>query len=360
METNEQKNISFSVINSGKVEMPSIEENTSSRTYVNWGADNQYPIFVNNIYKESATVRSIIDGSVRYIVGEGVKVNTDRFKDSVNGKGETMEELVGQIALDYMKYDGFAIEVIYNQLGAISELYVLDMARIRLSANGQKVYYSKKAWGQYSTKFDEYDAFNPKEKDVTKPQIYVYKGYTKNVYPYSSWEGAFRDALSEINSSKYTLNAMINGLAAKHYVSIPDPGNLTEDDKQAVEDALRHKFVGPDAESSLFLYWQTSDKEMKVTPIENKDESQKFETIRKSARQNIFVSFRCSPVLFGLMTESTGFSEQEYKEAFKLYNKTVIQPIQRIIIKSFDKILCKTNSISIQKFDIDFEENSEE
>ena len=60
---------------------------------------------------------------------------------------------------------------------------------------------------------------------------------------------------------------------------------------------------------------------------------------------------RCSqPVLFGDMPDKTGFNEVEFNEAFKLYNKVVVKPLQDDVRGTFDKIFGVENSISILPF----------
>jgi len=60
--------------------------------------------------------------------------------------------------------------------------------------------------------------------------------------------------------------------------------------------------------------------------------------LQKYSRQQLFTSFRANPNLFGIPTENLGFSSEEYESAFTLYNKTQIQPIQKTIISSFERI----------------------
>ena len=44
-----------------------------------------------------------------------------------------------------------------------------------------------------------------------------------------------------------------------------------------------------------------------------------------------------NPILTGIKTTDGVFSEDQFKEAFALYNKTVIQPLQKDIKKVFKK-----------------------
>ena len=68
------------------------------------------------------------------------------------------------------------------------------------------------------------------------------------------------------------------------------------------------------------------------------DFGEKYNSLEKRARQQIFTAFRANPNIFGIPTESLGFSQEEYDSAFKLFNRTVVQPIQKDIAEAFQTI----------------------
>lgn len=352
------KVLTFSIVDSNSIQIPVYEENLNTKGPVSWGADNAFPYFVNMLCEESTTVQAVINGSAFYICGNGIAIGDGaaKFSKEVNRKSETFNDLCEQLATDLMKFNGFAIQVIYSKLGDIAELYALDFSRCRSNADGTKIYYAKK-WGQYTGKYKEYDAFDRSNIDPANPtQIYFYKGAARTVYPKPTWNSCFRDALSEINSTKYTLNSMANGLAAKSIITLPNvDGLLTDDDKSAVEKAIKTKFTGPDADSSFFLFWKDQNNaELKVDTIKQEDESNKFINLKKAARENIFTAFRCSPNIFGLANDNSGvFSKDSYKDAFELYNKTQVIPRQKKIERVFNQILGSTDTIKFLPFDID-------
>lgn len=338
----EEQKLKFSIIETRLTKLPVYEENTNTRTYVYYGADNNFPAFINTLYDESATIRAIIDGTVNYICGNGIDIPAEgaKWKERINRRGETVEDLIQQLGTDFMKFGGYAIQIVYDRMGGIAELYGLDFGRCRVSADGTKVYYAKK-WGQWTGKYKEYDAFNKEYIDPENPtQIYYFKNGARTCYPQPYWRGSYRDGMAEIAASKYTLNTLANGLAAKTIITLPNTsGVMTEDEKKAVEKAIKEKFTGPDADSSFFLYWkQEEGEDLKVDSIQVQDESEKFAKIKASARENIFTAFRATPNLFGLQNESKGFSKEEFIESFSLYQKTQVQPIQKKIERSLKKV----------------------
>lgn len=327
---------------------------------VMYGKDNDAPILYRNCYQNSATLKSIVDGSVNYILGEEVLVNNEGalFKDSVNRNGMTMKELVSKIALSHQMYGGFAIQVIYNRLGVPVELFPLDFSRCRLNEAGTKVFYAKKNWTKYSTKSDKYDAFNPQRIDMERPTqiLYVKGDFSNNVYPLPAWYGALRDVLTEIEASKYGLNSIAKGFAARHLINIPDGAGMDNEQKDAIEQAIQTKFCGTETDSNFMLYFADGGEFLNITKIESDDLPERYTAIKDTARSNIYTAMRCTPNLMGLPTATTGFNAQEYSSAFKLYQKTVIQPIQDIIVNAINRVIGK-NAISIVPFQINFDEN---
>lgn len=327
---------------------------------VSWGRDNDIPLLMRNCYEQSATLKSVIDGSVNYVLGDSIEVGKDAalFADKVNRRGNTIRQLIEHIASDYYKYGNFAIQVIYSKMNTVCELYPLDVTRCRLNENGDKVFYSKKIWGKYSTKCDVYDRFdrehiNPEKKS----QIFFYNGAgVQSTYAKAPWSSALNDVLTEIECGKYSLNSVSNGFSAKYIMNIPSASNLSQKQKDEVEAKMKEKFAGVETNSNFMLYFQKSnDDTIKVEKIESDDTPERFIAIKDNARTNIYTALRCTPNLFGLPNQTTGFNSQEYSSAFKLFQKTVISPVQDILLESIQKILNVKEAIKIIPFIIEFE-----
>lgn len=325
-----------------------------------WGRDNDIPNLLRNCYEQSATLKSIIDGSVNYILGETINVSAEIacFEKQVNSRGMTMRQLLEHIASDYYKYGNFAIQVIFSKMNTLCELYPLDITRCRLNESQTKVFYSKKGWTKYQTKSDVFDRFDRKHIDPEKKtQIFIYNGNgIQSTYAKAPWAGSLNDVLTEIECSAYSLNSVSNGFQAKYVLNIPSASNLTNEQKNEVEKQIKQKFCGADTGSNFMVYFNNGEKDgIKVEKIESDDTPEKFIAIKNNARTNIYTSLRCTPNLFGLPDQTTGFNSQEYSAAFKLYQKTVIEPVQRLFIECLDKIFAVTNCITIEPFQIKFE-----
>ena len=324
---------------------------------VAWGADNQLPVLYHNCYNSSSSLKAIIDGTINYLLGDEVIVNASYWNEKVNRKGMTMRQLIAKIGFNYLVYGGFAIQVTYNRLGGVAEMYPLDFGRCRTNENGTKIYYAKK-WSKYQTKSEEFDVFNPAKIDTNHlTQIYYFKGdFTSSVYPLPPFGGAIYDILTEIECSKYSLNTVAKGFSAKYLFNFPENTNLTDEQKRGIEAAIKNKFCGSENDASFMLYWKNSpdDPGITIEKIESDETPERYIAIKDNARANIFIAMKATPVLFGLPNAANGFTDTEYQNSFKLYHSTVVKPIQDIIYEAIDKITGIDNSIEITPFKIDF------
>lgn len=368
MTTSEKTDIRLSVLDVERKYTVEPDEYISSNSskYVSWGPDNNFPQLLFNCYQKSATLAAVINSRVDYILGDGIQVSESGayWKEKVNRNGMTMRQLLAKLAINKSLYGSYAIQVIYNKLGLPVELYPLDFGRIRLSEDRKKVYYAKK-WTKYQGKYEVYDAWDPKNIDMTNPtQIFVDTDtLSQSVYPIPPYAGAITDILTEIECSNYALNSVANGFSAKYILNFPENANLTDEQKSDMEKAIKKKFCGSDAEANFLLYWCNGGSDMsnklEISKIEDDSTPERFIAVKENARSNIFTATRTTPLLCGLPMASA-FSTDEFRDSFKLHQKTVIAPIQDNIRETLDKITGVDDLLAIIPFNIDFEDQEKE
>ena len=356
----EENRIQLSVLDIESKYVVSPDETTyGNKNLVTWGMDNQLPVLYHNCYNKSATLKSIIDGTINYVLGDDIVLDDSAayWREKVNRTGLTMRQLVSKMAFNLNVYGGIAIQVIFNKLGQVVELLPLDFGRCRTNEDGTKIYYAKK-WTKYQTKSQEFDRFDPKNINKDNPtQIFYYKNDTTNsVYPLPPYAGALYDVLTEIECAKYSLNTVARGFSAKYVFNFPEANNLTDEQKDGIEEAIKNKFCGSENETNFMLYWKNEDGSgIEINKIESDETPERYIAIKDNARTNIFVAMRTTPLLMGLVNGiSTGWATQEFSDSFKLFQKTVIKPQQDIIVEALEKITGAKNGIHIMPFVIDF------
>lgn len=361
----EDKKIMLSVVDVESKYTYNPNETVGTGGIVSWGADNNIPTLLANCYEKSATLKAAIDQSVNYVDGDEVVVSDDAalWKETINRRKQDMDTLVSHITYDYYIYGNFAIQVIFNKLGNPVELYPLDVARCRLSEDRTKVFYSKKNWTKYQTKAEEYDRYGYTEFNAERPtQIYFYAGAgVRKTYNTAPWAAALDDVLTEIEGSRYSLNSVTNGFAARYLLVLPDTANIDNEQKQIIEDGIRNKFCGYDAPSNFMIYYANDEaKALQVNKIEADESPEKFQAIREGAKINIFTSLRISPLLCGVSVgTNTGFATQEFSDSFRLFDRTVAAPIRKVITDSINDIIGIKGGVSIKPFTINFSNDAQ-
>ena len=355
MENKNQVQVSFlatdKYIEDNIISPKEIEKKPGEMVY--WGTSNDYPNYIEDLYLEVSTLKSIIDGSVDYICGDEI---IDNIK-LINTKGHSIGDIVKYVAKDLVKYGGFALNVIRNKVGGIANIYYIDFKKLRSNKDNTIFYYTEKWDRSYGRlKYTEIPSFFSSDEPST---IFYYKNDLNYTYPVAPIAAAIKSCEIERLINNYHLNNIVNGFNSSYIINF-NSGKPTDEQKAEIERNFYNKFLGPNNASRPMLSFNNSKvQETTVTKIDKDDLDQKYTSLVDHSKQDIFTSFRCSPILFGIDQEKTGFNANEYKETFKLFNKTFIQPKQDIIIKSLNKIFGTDNTIEIKPFNIVFEEDEQ-
>lgn len=345
------ENMSFSIIsNEARVIPDVVEKKMTGKEYVGYGEDNKFPQYVWNLYLKSAVLQGIVNGTCDFVSGNGIVSNIPMNK-IVNEDGEELEDIIRKLTVDYGIFGGFCFQVIKDFNGDFKEIYWLDIQNIRLNEDGDKAYYCDK-WGQYGSKAVEYEIWDPKK---TQSNFVVYfKGHiSRGVYPIPRYIGALAAIETSTEIGKFHLNNILNNLSASAIINFNN-GEPTEEEKKRIEKKLNEKFGGAgNAGKNMIVFNNNKESAVTVERLSEDNFDKKFETLAKSTKEEIFIAHRATPALFGMNPENNGFSKAEFLEAFELYNKTVVRPIQNDIKRVFDKLFGIDNSIIFNKFSLD-------
>lgn len=337
---------SFAIIENRTKIIPVLKETKlMGKKFIGYGEDNRYPQYLFSLYQNSTILQSIINGIVDYAVGQGV--SSLFLSESVNRDGDNWDDIMKNIVLDYMVTDGFALNVLRDAENRISEIYWLDISKVRLSEDGLTGYYSENSfnWGD---KPQELPIFDPKQNQ--KNSIFYYKGTSRGLYPIPRWSGAIVAVETSCEISNYHLNSILNNFSPSAIISFNNgvPDKTTQ---EAIENKINKKFVGSENTNRFILsFSESGENATTVQKIDSDTADQKFHTLKDSITEEIFIAFRCTPELFGAKKDGNGFNKQEYSETFQLFYKTVIEPIQKTLNKSFGKIFNSPNPLTFNKF----------
>lgn len=337
-----------------------VEKKITGKDFVIWGENNGYPQFLWKSYSDCATLQSIINGAADYVAGDDVICNATGFEIAVNQKGDTVRDIVQKIGMDYLIFGAFALQVIRNMAGQVAEIYWVDVAKLRCDEKNEVFYYSddwSKSYGRVKTL--QYPKFGVNDSNATS--IYYYKGNkTRTVYGTPIWSAAVKNVTIDMAITDFHQNEINNNFMGSKLISFNN-GMPDDELKTEIERNLNEKFSGTgNAGRIMISFAQSKDNAPEVINLATDDFDKRYESLEKRNKEQIFVAFRATPVLFGMVTESNGFATNEYRDSYKLFNKTVVQPIQKNIVDAFNKIFGNDNAIEIKPFTIEFDDDNKE
>lgn len=331
--------------------IPQQTETEGIKDYVIWGKENQYPEYLYGLYNDVSTLKTIIEGTADYIIGDEVVCNVKGFETEVNTKGDTMRELVRLCARDYLIYGGFAIQIVRNKAGEIRELYYIDFRYLRSSKKNEVFYYSEDYGKKYvrSNKTVVYPKFVKENKDIATSILYVTNEKSKT-YPTPRYSGSIKACEIERQIDTFHLAGLENGFGGSYILNFLS-GIPSDEMKAEIEKNVNEKFAGAsNAGRILINFANGKDNAALAQKLDITDFGEKYKAAAERAKSQIFTAFRAIPQLFGDMSAATGFNTQEFTESFKIFNRTVCRPIQQTICDSIDKIFTNKNSVNITPF----------
>lgn len=250
-----------------------------------------------------------------------------------------------------MIFGGYAVQVIRNMIGEVSEIYHLDFMKIRSNEKNTVLYYADD-WEAWSVKALTYPKY---EINDSAPASVVYnKGYvTRSVYPIPVYGAALLSCETEKCINQFHLNNLNNGFMSNLIINFNN-GTPTDEAQEEIERNINEKFSGYQNTGRILISYNDSDvNKTTVERLDSDDFDERYESLATRTREQIFCAFRANPNLFGINSDSTGFNIQEFESAFRLYNRTMVKPIQKEMCDTFDKIFNMKNSITIVPFTLD-------
>lgn len=234
---------------------------------VNWGARNNYPELLLDLYAQSPTHSSAIKFGVQAIVGNGIDYDSMQIDGSqiVPNASYSWDEMLRYISLDYLLFNSFAIEVIKNRDGKSFSFYHMPLHKVRCSefnSDGEiEGYYVSSDWTEVSKNPPMWiDSLTSVGNNIEagKPYLFVYKTYdpTSVYYPTPRYSSAIRAIQSEIEHILYDEKTISNGFVPSGMLVLNDME--TSEEKEAVVREINKMFTGADNGNSLMVTFRSN------------------------------------------------------------------------------------------------------
>lgn len=336
----------FQRINFHDNKLPVFKEN-KAKGFVTFGADNQYPDFLIELFNKSPKHNAIVSAKASYVAGIGTEVYGQNTIDIAKAEAklkninayETYEELKSKIAYDAELFNGFCVEVIWNKAKtAPAEYYHIPFKDVRKGLEGDYIYCAD--WTDSKAEKIHYVPYNPITRE--SKQLYYCQFYRpgQGEYPLPDYVGALKYIEVDTEISNYYLNSIKNGFTAQTHIQL-FKGIPTPEEARATARRFKENYQGTDNAGGLIIqYNDPTEKESIISNLQPSDFDKQFDLLNKTVQQEIFVAHKVnSPMLFGVRVEGQLGGRTELIEAYEMFHHAYIEPRQQKIDDVFSYLL---------------------
>jgi len=337
------------------------------KDWVSFGKDNLYPDKIIELYNTSAMNGTAINSITDAVKGEGIAEYGELV---VNQLGDTLNDLYERIALDYVLFGGYVLNVIWNRGGdKVVEIYHLSFDKVRSGKlNEEDVveeYYYSSNWGntrKYKpVRYKSYDPLDNKGENAS--QIFYCFDYTPGnmIYPLPAYVGALNDIQLDARISKYHNSNISNGFSGGVLINMPN-GEPTPDEQRALYRDLVKSFTGEDNAGRLFVSFSEGPELAPQVQAVTSANDDYYTTLETRISSRILTAHRItSGRLIGVRDEGgLGNNADEIEVAYTHFVSTTIEPKQKKINKCLSRVLSAygiDTPLSIIPSTIDFNRN---
>ena len=332
--------------------------------WVNWGVKNNYPNMLLELYNQSPTHRSAINFAVQSILGNGVDFNAMKVNgdEVVPNYAQTWDEVIKSLALDYILYGSYALQIIMNKDGKTFSFWHMPLDKVRWTEydeDGQITQYMISndwtALGQNPPfAIDAFDMRDDFRIEKGKPYLYVYRTYspTMTYYTQPHYAAAIKAIQAEIEYCNYDLKNIVNGFTPSGVLTLPEVE--TDEQRQAIINNVTRMFQGSDNANSVMITFRSNieDKGVEYTPF---TASQGNVNVYGEANQRVINRILAAhqipnAALIGMPDiGNSGFSSEADKleVSYQLYNKLTGNYNRMAVVRTLNQML-KMNGIDTE------------
>ena len=336
--------------------------------WVSFGEDNLYPNYLLELFLGSAINGALIKSIGAMIYGEGLaatnadesEANKESFLRLTELLHNSDDDVLKDLAMDLKLFGGCYVNVIWSRdRSRIAKLLHIPAQYIRSGKmiDGQiDTYYYSADWskfkkGQYRPR--AYAAFNTEDRTQASQILMIRDKNPALFYGFAPDYVAATDWIQmELEIAQFHLSNITSGMTPSMHVGFSN-GVPTEEERRTIERQLNQKFAGSgNAGKILLTFNDGKDTAPIIEPIQMNDAQSAWEGMSKQAVNQILAGHRAtSPILFGIRGEGGGLGNNadELRDAFSLFQNSVVLPFQNILLKGLNKIFT-VNDINLDLY----------
>ena len=347
--------------------IPHLVEKTN-QDWISFGEDNLYPNYLLELFLGSAINGALIKSIGAMIYGEGIAAtnvddNTDT-KESYLRLTELLhnsdDDVLKDLAMDLKLFGGCYVNVIWSRdRSKIAKMKHIPAQYIRSGKmiDGEvDTYYYSADWSkckksEYRPR--PYAAFNTDDRTQASQILMIRDKNPALFYGFAPDYVAATDWIQmELEIAQFHLSNITSGMTPSMHVGFSN-GVPTEEERRTIERQLNQKFAGTgNAGKILITFNDGKETAPIIEPIQMNDAQSAWVEMSKQSVSQILAGHRVtSPILFGIRAEGGGLGNNadELRDAYSLFNNSIIIPFQNTLLKGLDKIF-SVNDINLDLY----------
>ncbi len=347
--------------------IPHLVEKTNQE-WISFGEDNLYPNYLLDLFLGSAINGALVKSIGAMIYGEGIAATnvdeSDATKESYLRLTELLhnsdDDVLKDLAMDLKLFGGCYVNAIWSRdRSRIAKLRHIPAQYIRsgkmIDGEVEHYYYSanwancKKA--EYKPR--AYKAFNKEDRTQASQILMIRDKNPALFYGFAPDYVAATDWIQmELEIAQFHLSNITSGMTPSMHVGFSN-GIPTDEERRTIERQLNQKFAGTgNAGKILITFNDGKETAPIIEPIQMNDAQSAWVEMSKQSVSQILAGHRVtSPILFGIRAEGGGLGNNadELRDAYSLFNNTVVIPFQTTLLKGLNKIF-RVNDINLDLY----------
>jgi len=335
------------LVNLGAAMPQEATEKETPKGWVTLGEANLFSNYLIDLYYASP-VHSALTMSIAFMIaGKEIRSNNPAAQREIDRL--KLNTIRRPIALDAKMQGGYYLEVIWSvDRNTIAKINHLPYENCRLAvANDEDIipgiYYSKD-WSD-TRKKKNIPVFIPMYNTTTKadePSQVLFIGVMtpgSAYYPKPDYYSAINYIEITRDISEFYRAFLSNGMAPSYFLhmnnGIPDP-----EEQMAIRRNWETMVGAKKAGKVVFTFNESADRAPRLDLVPMSDADKQWQELSVQSRENILAAHRVtSPLLFGIRDAGgLGSNADEMKSAYRIFNKNIIEPYQKIITDSLEEI----------------------
>ena len=335
------------LVNLGAAMPQEANEKETPKGWVTLGEANSFPNYLIDLYY-SSPVHSALTMSIAFMIaGKEFKSTNPAAQREIDRL--KLNAIRRPITLDAKMQGGYYLEVIWSvDRTTVAKINHLPYENVRLAvANDEDVipgvYYSKD-WNDMRKKKNApvfIPMYNPTTKSDEPSQVLFVGIMTPGsaYYPKPDYYSAVNYIEITRDISEFYRAFLANGMTPSYMLhmnnGIPDP-----EEQMAIRRNWETMVGAKKAGKVIFTFNESADRMPRLDVVDMTQADKQWQELSVQSRENILTAHRVtSPLLFGLRDAGgLGSNADEMKNAYRIFNKNIIEPYQQIVTDSLEEI----------------------